>query len=204
MKKERSKGNIKEGDKHNFLTALSFAYYKKQTYKSKDTKEERVKDFPYWKFRCDCGKEEIYPVGRVVIGSRKSCGCKNAESRKQNGINRRLEFGLSAKKNLLSSYICSAKARKIEFNLTESEFYWLTQQKCTYCYSGLLGESKTYTNNGSYFYNGIDRVDSNKGYIFENCVPCCKFCNMAKQSYPVEEFLKWLNNIRNNFKEISI
>ena len=45
---------------------------------------------------------------------------------------------------------------------------------------------------GDYIYNGIDRVDSNIGYIFENCVPCCKLCNMAKKEYPVEEFKEWI------------
>ncbi len=197
MRKEKSKGNINIGDKHNCLTAIEFVYHKPQEYKSKKTGKIRTKDFPHWKFKCDCGNEEIYPVGRVLIGARKSCGCKNKEVRKQNGLNKRLEFGFSAKKNLLSSYICSARSRDIEFKLSEDEFYWLTQQNCSYCNSGLLGESKTYTNNGSYLYNGIDRVDSKIGYIFENCVPCCKFCNMAKKNYSVEEFLKWLNNIRN-------
>ena len=41
-------------------------------------------------------------------------------------------------------------------------------------------------------------VDSSIGYVFDNCVPCCKFCNMAKKQYPVEEFENWLKFVVNN------
>lgn len=41
-------------------------------------------------------------------------------------------------------------------------------------------------------YNGLDRVDSNLGYVAGNVVPCCRWCNQAKSSRPVGEFLTWL------------
>ena len=52
------------------------------------------------------------------------------------------------------------------------------------------------------YYNGIDRVDSNKGYIKTNTVVCCKRCNVAKSDMSVLEFKEWLNRIYKNFIEL--
>lgn len=38
-------------------------------------------------------------------------------------------------------------------------------------------------------YNGIDRVDPTKGYIIDNCVPCCTTCNYMKRILQRDEFL---------------
>ena len=45
--------------------------------------------------------------------------------------------------------------------------------------------------------NGIDRLDSNLGYTLENCVPCCKYCNIAKNTMLVDEFLLWVGRVYN-------
>jgi len=44
-------------------------------------------------------------------------------------------------------------------------------------------------------YNGIDRRDSSIGYELSNCYPCCKFCNYAKMSFPLQEFEQWMNRL---------
>jgi hypothetical protein len=36
---------------------------------------------------------------------------------------------------------------------------------------------------------GIDRVDANKGYVTENCKPCCTQCNYMKKDWMLEEFI---------------
>ena len=43
--------------------------------------------------------------------------------------------------------------------------------------------------------NGIDRVDSGKGYVINNVVPCCKYCNIAKGEMSREDFLKWVKRV---------
>ena len=50
-------------------------------------------------------------------------------------------------------------------------------------------------NNGDYIYNGIDRLDNSVGYTKENCVPCYKMCNYAKNKFTMEEFLIWINRV---------
>jgi len=74
--------------------------------------------------------------------------------------------------------------------LTPEQFKALILRDCFYC-----GVEPLQTIKFPYetlFYNGIDRVDSNLGYVPENCVPCCKFCNYAKHNRSKEDFLTWL------------
>lgn len=42
---------------------------------------------------------------------------------------------------------------------------------------------------------GIDRVDSDKPYEIDNCVPCCTKCNFMKQAHSVEDFLNHVEAI---------
>lgn len=50
-------------------------------------------------------------------------------------------------------------------------------------------KGKINLNNLYYIANGIDRVDSSKGYTKENCIPCCRPCNVAKLDRTQEEFI---------------
>lgn len=70
-------------------------------------------------------------------------------------------------------YKNNARRRNIQFNLKEEDFIKIISDNCYYC--------------GSPQANGIDRVDSNKDYILENCVPCCEFCNKMKLDHSIEE-----------------
>ena len=79
-------------------------------------------------------------------------------------------------------YRQSAKKRSIKFNLTEEEFCSIAYTPCVYC--GEIQESG----------NGLDRVDSSKGYSIDNCVSCCKVCNYAKHVQSKEEFKNSINS----------
>lgn len=39
------------------------------------------------------------------------------------------------------------------------------------------------------FAHGLDRYDNAEGYYYENCVPCCSDCNVAKRDMPAEDFV---------------
>ena len=77
----------------------------------------------------------------------------------------------------LSDYKKSSQNRKIEWNLTDEQATKIMQSKCNYCDKIVV-------------LNGIDRIDSDKNYIIENCVPCCKYCNIMKNTYTTEKFMK--------------
>lgn len=65
-----------------------------------------------------------------------------------------------------------AKERNIFFNITREQYFQLIKNPCDYC-SGLLPSK------GS----GLDRMDSNIGYVVDNVVPCCTACNSIKGQY---------------------
>ena len=65
------------------------------------------------------------------------------------------------------------------FELTKEEFENLRALNCKYCIRSATTDH----------HNGIDRVESNIGYILSNCIPCCRDCNMMKKSYSVNDFL---------------
>lgn len=88
-----------------------------------------------------------------------------------------------------------AKHRGHEYNLSKEEYDNLTMQNCYYC-----GAKPSYSTNDKlkkrgnvnqppFAYNGVDRLNSKIGYTIENCVPCCKQCNIMKNIYTVDEFL---------------
>lgn len=72
-----------------------------------------------------------------------------------------------------------AKKKQIVFLLTFKEFSNLTSLKCFYCHE--YSKDKDFC--------GIDRIDSNLGYVLENCQPCCDVCNYMKQEMSHEEFV---------------
>lgn len=110
--------------------------------------------------------------------------------------------------NLYNSYIRNAKNRNFEFKLSIEEFFDFTQHKCFYCgvkpYQVLCKRnSKNKSIERSFIYNGIDRVDNNKCYTIDNCVPCCGKCNMMKRSLSKKEFINHSIKIANHFKQLA-
>ncbi len=72
----------------------------------------------------------------------------------------------------------NAFLKKNLFTLTQQEFEKLVIQPCYYC--------GFYSN---YKFIGIDRIDNNKGYLINNCVPACSMCNMMKAANHPNAFL---------------
>ena len=155
-------------------------------------KPEHVKNKrPYWLCRCDCGKENI--VVRSDLKNKKtvSCGCYNAEIIRK-------PYGQAAINDLIYSYTSKAKQRNIPFELSKEKFLELTKENCFYCGKEPSRVRKNEYNNGDYIYNGIDRIDSTKGYTIENCVPCCSRCNQAKSSELQSDFFEWIKTVHSN------
>ena len=77
-----------------------------------------------------------------------------------------------------SAYRNDAEDRGIIFNLDDETFNELTNKECEYC------------GNFKYGCFGIDRVNSQLSYTINNCVSCCKTCNVMKLDYSEKEFLQ--------------
>ena len=76
-------------------------------------------------------------------------------------------------RNTYRDYKYSAIRKQLDFMITEEEYNLITNKDCYIC-----GKEGSNTHK-----NGIDRFDSDIGYILENARPCCGECNFMKKKY---------------------
>lgn len=179
---------VKPGDRLGFLTVVNFV--RKEVIKPNYVKR-------YWKFRCKCGTEVIDLISKVKQRKWPSCGCHKLTWLKMG--RKPLPFGEASFNHLLSIYKRGARTRGLVFTLTKEEFRQLTSQNCYYC--GTSPQRKHLAMrkvHGHYIYNGLDRIDNNLGYMLKNIVPSCKICNYAKKNVPQNEFIAWINRLKNH------
>lgn len=146
----------------------------------------------YWKCKCECGNEFKVDQTSLSTGNTKSCGCswKDIASRCYKGLHYAV---ISA---VLNNYIQSAKKRNYEFILSRDEFEKLIKSECFYCKCSHSNSRRSKNDSEEDFlYNGIDRVDNNKGYTSNNVVACCNTCNFMKKDIPQNEFIKWIKRV---------
>lgn len=153
-----------------------------------------------WQTLCVCGNtSEVLPY-TVAKGMVKSCGCFSRES-----ITRRCE-----KKRIYHPIISSArtvwKANYRDGDISFDDFYRLSQLDCDYCGSpptktyNMSNHRKHRSSNyqiqeGNFTYNGLDRLDSNRGHMLDNVVPCCYTCNLMKRADTRKDFLSHIEKI---------
>lgn len=138
--------------------------------------------------KCICGKEKTVQGTLLRSGNTKSCGCIKRESARSKA----LPFGNAARNQVYSGYRCKAKASNRDFKLTVAEFHMIAKYPCFYCGDSLTNIHRSEHGTGDYAYNGIDRIDSRKGYTISNSVSCCKICNIAKTNHSQGAFIKWI------------
>jgi len=145
-----------------------------------------------WLCKCDCGNEKIVRGDSLRGGITKSCGCliKEAPNNRM-----RLDYGIASMRRMINNYKSNAKRRGIEYKLTEEQFKEITQRDCYYCGAKPNNAYHQKWQNGTYVYNGIDRIDNTKGYTIDNVVPCCKDCNAAKGKLTLQEFKDLIKRI---------
>ena len=145
----------------------------------------------YWITQCSCGNTKSIRSTNMTRGRTVSCGCYNKEKRTNVKPHGEANFNKT-----YADYQRGANKRGYSFSLTKDQFREITSKKCHYC--GI--EPKEYTKyggnpNGLYLHNGIERVNNNLGYEYENCVPCCKTGNRAKDTMTLVEFERWIRRL---------
>ena len=131
---------------------------------------------------CECGNTVETQGGLVISGKKKSCGC----------IGRTPQERLAKCVQTLER-VAVREGR--EWTLTKELTTKLIQSDCHYC--GLPAKDGTQLKGVRR--NGIDRVDSSKGYLPDNVVPCCKDCNRAKLALTQEQFKDLISRIYNHY-----
>lgn len=79
-------------------------------------------------------------------------------------------------KRRFQDYKKRAKQKELQFQLSFDQFMSFWDKACSYCGKDFKGI-------------GIDRIDSNQGYIINNCQSCCPICNKMKSNYDEKFFL---------------
>ena len=158
-----------------------------------------------WECICDCGKSIIVSSAELTGGHYKSCGCLKKEcavewGRDTQTHNKSKGYGVASFNSTYSRYRQQAKTAGREFALNKEQFREITQQNCYYCGCEPNQIARSAKAHGSYIYNGIDRVDSSRGYFIDNVVPCCANCNYAKRHYNQEDFLRWALRLADNIR----
>ena len=144
--------------------------------------------------KCDCGTIGIVRKDYLLKGGSKSCGCLIKETSAATGRARRTKN--SYLNNLYGEKKRSAKYRQLDFELTKEEFESLIIRPCYYCGEPAKLHDGIHNRVGLKFpINGIDRLNSNIGYIMHNCVPSCFKCNSMKMDIPKEDFLDRIKKI---------
>lgn len=135
-----------------------------------------------WTVKCtQCGK--ITTKRGSYLRSSKKCVCH----RKQHP---ETDF-----KQILTRYQSNAITRSLSFDLTFDQLKTLVLQNCHYCGAAPnMTISRNYKQ-GLLKFNGIDRKINSIGYTIDNCVPCCKRCNISKYNMDYNEFLEWIKTI---------
>lgn len=155
--------------------------------------------------KCECGNTKDILLQSLKRGNTRSCGCLAKELRskrlKEKPIFKRKPNGEAAFNSLYADYKNQAQKKNVTFDLNKKDFKTIINSDCYYCGEKPSRIRKTQYNTGSIKYNGIDRVNNNKGYTKENCVSCCKFCNIAKNNESLDYFLSKVEKIYNNLKK---
>lgn len=134
---------------------------------------------------CDCGNN--CNVWSSDLRRRKSCGCLHFE-RKNTQEN--------LERQLYNSYKYSASERGLDFELTKPQFIALVNGNCFYCGIEKCNPIKdVHKLKEIRLFNGIDRVNNSKSYTVDNCVSCCKTCNIAKRGLSKIDFKNWVDRI---------
>lgn len=158
-----------------------------------------------WLCRCDCGNTMLIAGKRLKPKNcPQSCGCYTKEL-----LSRSILASLNprhAAVNLqYNSHVQSSK-RESRYGkpLPREEWEKIVFQPCHYCGETdvrhmppsrvrqwkCLNEHPELSNQYSLSINGVDRIDSEEGYLVSNCVPCCRMCNMMKSGYTQTDFIQ--------------
>jgi 5-methylcytosine-specific restriction endonuclease McrA len=146
-----------------------------------------------WGCICDCGKNSIVFSSNLKRGNTLSCGCLNDH-------NRFLDNTLSSKKELYSAYKRSAKARGLSFAIDFDTFLDMAMQNCCYCGEPPSKFHKLRTGRKGFLYNGLDRLNNDRGYELDNVAACCIDCNRAKWDRNKDDFVNWIRKCYKHLK----
>lgn len=158
-----------------------------------DAKPERVEVKKQWR---EDNYEKVAKYGmnsrqhkieRIGVDEYLKENAEQAKNWRENNPEKQIEFNIkrhNSYETQYDNYRRSAELKQLEFVITFDEYAILVKNSCHYC--GEIQERG---------FNGVDRENSAKGYMLENCVSCCKMCNYMKNTLHKDVFMKRVEHI---------
>ena len=110
-------------------------------------------------------------------------------------------------RGLHNRMVQQARHRGIAWNLEFEDFMLVVVEPCIWClaapfdiYNSRMSKND-YTQRkkdvigGWVKYNGLDRMDNEDSYHMLNVLPCCRYCNWARNVRSMADFAQWLEQI---------
>lgn len=136
---------------------------------------------------CECGREFTSLSSDVYNGIISGCAkcMKSRGSSRSDGVASAnpIKFKLSRIKDIKKSVELTGR----DWSISDEDAIRLINGECAYC--GYSCQIKGI---------GIDRIDSDHGYIYGNVNPCCKRCNLMKKDLSLDYFLNHCVKIMNH------
>lgn len=141
-----------------------------------------------WMCLCVCGAERPVLQKKLINKRSKSCGCQQA-ARSVPPKFPNAPWAAQVFKVLRRR----ARYRGIEWGMSREAVVELSARPCHYCHAPpghtFVHRQQTYRR------STLDRLDSSKGYVEGNVVPCCLQCNHAKSTMSAARYVAWLNGV---------
>jgi hypothetical protein len=147
---------------------------------------------------CQCGIQKV--ISYRSLRARTSSSCLSCRPKPERSIE-------TVWTCLYNIYRQRGVVCKRDFHLTLPALKIVSLLPCSYCGrepSNLF--RRKYKIDGKYAfdpapgmtlrYSGLDRIDSEKGYVHGNVVPCCWECNKIKSALPLDVFLALIARIQ--------
>ena len=145
---------------------------------------------------CDCGNWKEVRYSDLSSGDTKSCGCLRRETTRATKI----KHGMSKGSTEYTAWI-DLKYRCLNPNHQKYSSYggrgitvcerWINSFEAFFDDMGLKPSSK----------HSIDRKDNNLGYNEQNCVVCCKNCNVIKSDKITYDLMIRIGNVIKEYRE---
>ena len=174
----------------------------------------RLKGFLSATCECDCGNFITTRIYTLLDNKAQSCGCNQIEFVKKMCIREPGKISFTTQHSI---YKHNAKKNNRDFELTVEQTKDLMIQNCFFCnqeprpYNVYVKKdgrivkdrrtiiTKEIVDRAWIKINGIDRIDNSKGYLTNNCVPCCPDCNGAKTDMTLYNWLSYIERFEQGF-----